>query len=120
MAKKILNMSLFQDNLNMVLIPLEDAQIKHSNGLSNVVKYVWNHYPTSSVDFNSFKLEDVYEAKSYMYGIPSTEQEHEQDENDENDEPVFNPWIENYIVENAISALYHSEKIVYENDDDFI
>lgn len=116
MAKKILNMSLFEEKLNNVLVPLEEVQTGNSIGLSNVIRYVWNHYPTSAVDFDSFDLEDVYEAKSYIYGISEDGTEEEEEEH----EPTFNPWVEIYMVENVISALYHGKKVVYENDDDFI
>lgn len=130
MAKKILNMDLFNQNVSKVLDEQSDNTLPPANtlGLSNVVRYVWNHYPTSCVDFDSFTLDDLYNAKSQFYSLPEDQyDEDEQDSSfiqvDENGQPIkceVNCWQENFLVENIIASLYNTKNLVYENDDDFI
>lgn len=129
MSKKILNMTLFKENLKKVEVPADNLPSTNTVGLSRVIRYVWNHYPTSLVDFDSFTLEDLYEAKGQMYMISEDSDDDEDDdyyasvvtgEGEEKIIPPVNAWNENHLVESICAVLYRTKKILYENDDDFI
>jgi hypothetical protein len=87
-------------------------------GLANVIRYVWNQYPTKYVDFDSFSYDDVIRAMDTLSEIPIDDYD-ESDEINENDVKE-NPWYHNMIVENTVAHLFHTKNKVYENDDDFI
>jgi hypothetical protein len=88
------------------------------SGLAQVVRYVWNHYPTSMVDFDSFSYQDVLDALEALLNVPCDDGIYEPDTPDQIDK--YNPWLHNMIVENACANLHRTKHKIYESDDDFI
>lgn len=88
-------------------------------GLANVIRYVWNQYPTKFVDFDSFSYDDIIQAMDVLTSIPVEGYDEDLDE-DEQENVKSNPWYHNMIVENTVANLFHTKNKIYENDDDFI
>ncbi|WP_121616765.1 hypothetical protein [Virgibacillus halodenitrificans] len=91
----------------------------NQRGLANVIRFVWNHYPTQHVDFDSFSYDDIMEAMDALSAIPVDDYMDEIDEM-EKENVRNNPWFHNMIVENTVANLFHTKNKFYENDDDFI
>lgn len=111
-----INFQKLNDNLEKYK---KDEPSSDFSGLGKVISYVWNHYSTSMVDFNSFSYQDVMDAIQTLQEVPSDDGDYEED-NPQHHIEVTNPWLQNMIAENACSNLHRSKNKVYENDDDFI
>lgn len=97
-----------------------------NSGLNNVIRYVWNHYKTRYIDFDSFTYEDVMEAHEYMSVIDDDDTDVDDEfmprnfENNTPSEIETNAFEEYKYVEDLCAALHHTQNKVYECEDDFI
>lgn len=114
---KKINFQKFERNLEKYR---KEEEGQNEQGLANVIRYVWNHYPTKYVDFDSFSYDDIIEAMDALSAIPVSD-DYDDSSDEINHEVVkSNPWYHNMIMENTIAKLFHTKNKVYDNDDDFI
>lgn len=124
LANQIFDFQKLNQNIKPFRKDNNPQETTKQDGLLKVIKYVWNHYPTASVNFDSFSQEDVQEALRYLTYIPGIEDDEDEDivtfSGIDGETENINPWEENAQIENICYALHKNRNIIYENDDDFI
>ncbi|MEX3623675.1 hypothetical protein [Viridibacillus arvi] len=120
MLNKKFNFQKFENNLST--LEKTEQEGLDQKGLASVIRYVWNHYPTSYVDFDTFSYEDVLSAGSEMLCIPTDDVSEEEAAEAEAVFPITrNPWYQNMVIENVCGALHQTKNKIYEyEEDDFI
>jgi hypothetical protein len=90
-----------------------------SPGLPYVIRYIWNQYHSSDIDFDSFTFDDCIQALDALSEIPPTDDDDEEPssyrfEEMENAFAVYN------LLEDVCYDLHKFPLKQYDNDDDFI
>lgn len=114
---KKINFQRFEKNLEKYQ---KDEDSQSEQGLANVIRYIWNQYPTKYVDFDIFSLDDVMQAMDALSAIPVSDEDDDYLDGLDQEDVKKNPWYQNMIIENTVATLFHTKKKIYENDDDFI
>jgi hypothetical protein len=94
-----------------------DEITQSSTGVSNVMNYVLNHYPTKEIDFHSFSIEDINLAFLDFHFLPTSEDELTTEDKSQLKNHPWAIFLENEAV---IVGLVRNVKRIYENEDDFI
>jgi hypothetical protein len=94
-----------------------DENERRSIGVSNVMNYVLNQYPTKEIDFHSFSIEDINLAFLDFYFLPTSDDELTSEERTQLKNHPWSAFLEN---ETVIAGLVRNKKRIYENEDDFI
>jgi hypothetical protein len=94
-----------------------DEKAQRSIGVSNVMNYVLNHYPTKEIDFHSFSIEDINLAFLDFHFLPNSEDELTAEDKSQLKNHPWAVFLENEAV---IAGLVRNVKRIYENEDDFI
>lgn len=114
----------FHERLQPYRVPDKVEQIRKDQnelGISRVIQYVWNHYPTNQVNFDSFTLENLKDAMDFMSFAPIIEDEDaDYVEEVQNSESDSNIWAIYNEISNIIYYLTRIKGRIYETDDDFI